>query len=246
MSMSAPAATPAAPTATPQEKQAVTPPALAPASAPAAPASAPAPAAGKPTIESLQAELAKARKEADDARVAAKGKVAKDAQTKQLLALAQAIGIEIPKGDDSSPEALQARLQAEIDGRSSDQAALQAERQSNAIKIAALTAGVPADKATYLDFLLKGNPAFTAMDTADPAYRTSVATLVQTLVAADPILKATPGGATRSGTENLGGAGVPGEVTQKAFNAMNVMERTKLFQTNPELFRRLQSGTAGS
>ncbi len=250
---------PAAPvggqTTTPQAQQGVTPPA-APA-APAAPATGAAPAPqqnqgqtapdpnGGIDIAALQAENARLKKEADDARVAAKGRVAKDAQTKQLLALAQAIGIELPESDDNSPEALQKKLEAEIQGRQTDQSALAQERRTTAIELAALQAGIPADKQGYLGFLLNSNEAFTKLDTSSADYKSSVAALVKTIATADPFFaQAAPGGTSRSGAEGHGGAGTPGEVSQEAFNQMGVMEKSALYQKNPELYARLVAGSA--
>lgn len=237
--------TPPAPTTTPNGQQA---------QPPAPPA--PAPNAGTTTtdagatqqvdVAALQAENARLAKEAADARVSAKAKVAADAQRAQLLAFAQAIGIELPQGDDNSPEALQAKLQAEVEGRQTDQTALATERQNTAIELAAFKHGIDEAKQGYLNFLLKGNPEFTNLDSKDPNYKTSVASLVETIKAADPFFAATPGGAARSGGEVLGGAGNPGEVSQDTFNSWGVMERTALFQKNPELYRRLEAGRSGS
>lgn len=196
-------------------------------------------------IAALQADNARLQKEAADARVAAKGRVAKDAQTSQLLALAKAIGIEIPESDDNTPEALQKKLEAEIAGRQTDQTALAEERRSTAIELAALSAGIPAEKQSYLGFLLNSNEAFTKLDTSSADYKTSVATLVKTIAAADPFFApATPGGTGRSGAEVHGGAGNVGEVSQDAFNKMGVMEKTALFQKNPELYQRLVAGSS--
>ena len=245
MSMPAPAA-PAptgseAPTTTPQ----------APAGTPAAPAAPAAPEQNQGTttldaagIAALQAENTRLAKEAADARVAAKAKVAKDAQTSQLIALAQAIGIELPSGDDNTPEALQAKLQKEIEGRQTDQSALAQERRSTAVELAALQAGIPADKQGYLGFLLNSNEAFTKLDSSSADYKTSVAALVKTIATADPFFAATPGGTARSGAEGHGGAGAPGEVSQEAFNQMGVMEKSALFTKNPELYNRLVTGSS--
>lgn len=201
---------------------------------------------GETTVDvaALQAENQRLAKEAADARVAAKGKVAKDAQTAQLLAFAEAIGIEIPKGDDNSPEALQARLQKEIEGRQTDQGALATERRTTAIELAALHAGIPIDKQGYLGFLLNGNEAFTKLDTSSADYKTSVAALVKTIATADPYFAAAPGGTARSGAEAHGGAGAAGEVSQETFNTMGVMEKSALYTKNPELYARLAAGSS--
>lgn len=221
--------------------------------APAAPATGAAPAPeqnqGTTTLDAagvaaLQAENARLAKEAADARVAAKGKVAKDAQTQQLLAFAKAIGIELPESDDNSPEALQKRLEAEVNGRQTDQSALQQERREAAVTIAALSSGIDPAKQGYLNFLLNGNEAFTKLDTSDPNYKTSVAELVKTISTADPFFAAAPGGTARSGAEVHGGAGAPGEVSQETFNQMGVMEKSALYTKNPELYARLAAGSA--
>ncbi len=248
MSMPGPAA-PAAPTSTEQgQQESVVPTPPATPGQPAAPA-APEQNQGTTTLDAagiaaLQAENARLQREANDARVRAKGAVADQAKRDQLLAFAQAIGIDIPKGDDNSVEALQAKLQQEVEGRQTDQGALSTERQTTAIELAAFRHGIPEDKQGYLNFLLKGNPEFTKLDSASPDYKTSVAKMVADLKAADPFFAAAPGGAARSGAEQFGGAGQPGEVTQDAFNAMGVMERTAVFQKNPELYQRLVAGSS--
>jgi hypothetical protein len=176
--------------------------------------------------------------------VKAKGAVAEGAKRDQLLAFAKAIGIELPEGDDNSPEALQRKLQQEVEGRQTDQTALQQERQDTAIELAALKHGIDDAKQGYLNFLLKGNPEFTKLDSKDPNYKTSVAALVETIKAADPFFAAAPGGTARSGAEVHGGAGNVGEVSQEAFNQMGVMEKSALYTKNPELYARLVAGSA--
>lgn len=196
-------------------------------------------------IAALQAENARLQKEANDARVRAKGAVAEGAKRDQLLAFAKAIGIELPETDDKSPEALQAKLQQELEGRQTDQSALQQERRDAAVQIAALTAGIDPAKQGYLNFLLGANEAFTKLDTSDPNYKTSVAELVKTISTADPFFAtAAPGGTSRSGAEVHGGAGNTGEVSQETFNQMGVMEKSALYTKNPELYARLVAGSA--
>ena len=225
-----------APTTTPDGQQVATPPA-------------PAPNAGETTLDAagiaaLQAENARLAKEAADARVKAKGAVAEGAKRDQLLAFAKAIGIELPETDDKSPEALQAKLQQELQGRQTDQTALQQERRDAAVQIAALTEGIPAEKQQYLGFLLNSNEAFTKLDSSSADYKASVAALVKTIATADPFFAtAAPGGTGRSGAEVHGGAGNAGEVTQAAFDAMGVMEKSALYTKNPELYNRL-AGTS--
>lgn len=223
-----------APTTTPEGQQVATPPA-------------PTQNQGETQVDvaALQAENARLAKEAADARVKAKGAVAEGAKRDQLLAFAKAIGIELPEGDDTSPEALQKKLEAEVQGRQQDQTALQRERQEAAVTIAALSAGIDPAKQGYLNFLLGSNEAFTKLDTSDPNYKTSVAELVKTISTADPFFAtAAPGGTSRSGAEVHGGAGNTGEVSQEAFNAMGVMEKSALYTKNPELYARLQAGSS--
>lgn len=196
-------------------------------------------------MAALQAENARLQREAEAARVKAKGAVAEGAKRDQLLAFAKAIGIELPESDDNSPEALQKRLEAEVAGRQTDQSALQQERRDAAVQIAALTAGIDPAKQGYLNFLLNGNEAFTKLDTSDPNYKTSVAEFVKTISAADPFFAAAaPGGTARSGAEVHGGAGNTGEVSQEAFNQMGVMEKSALYTKNPELYARLVAGSS--
>lgn len=250
MTNAAPAATAApaaatAPTSTEQQPPAGT---QAPAAA-ATPAAPTAPAATtdqQVDVAALQAENARLQKEAENARVAAKAKVANDAKRDQLLAVAAALGIDIPKGEEQTVESLQQKLTDEANARTGTEQALNAEKQARAIDRAAWTNQIAPEKAAYLNFLLGANPEFTKLDPASSDYQTSVSALVKTITDADPYFAATPGGAARSGAEAHGGAGAAGEVTPEAFNKMGAMERTKLFQTNPELFKRLSSGGTSS
>lgn len=201
-----------------------------------------APASKEPTIAELQAENKRLAKEAEDARVRAKGAVADGAKRDQLIALAAAIGIELPStGAEVTVDSLQQQLTEAMTGKQTTESENQKLQADKAIARAAWTNQVDPGKSTYLEFLLHSNPAFAALDQASADYQASVTELVKTITASDPIFAVSPGGAARSGGENFGGAGAPGEVTKAAFDQMNVMDKTKLFQTNPELFRRLQA-----
>ncbi|XAO35616.1 scaffolding protein [Microbacterium phage FireCastle] len=222
----------------------VTPPA--PVTDPAAP---PAPAAPAPltvtvdgkevNVTELLADRERLTREADAARVAAKAKVAKDAQKAQLLSVAEIAGIKIEKPDDETIESLTEKLVGKATvGDQSSAEAVKAKRDA-AVVSAAWKAGAPADKADYLNFKAAQDPELAKLDPSSADYQTSVDARIKAIVEGDPIFKATPGGAGRSGAETFGGAGGPEVVTQEAFDKMNVQEQTKLFQTNPDLFRRL-------
>lgn len=192
-----------------------------------------------PDVAALQAENERLKKEADNARVQAKAKVAQDAQRTQLLALAEAIGIELPKGEEETVDSLQTKLAAEANARKADLDQLAAAKRDHAVDRAAWTNQVPADKAEYLQFLLSKDAQFQGLDPNASDFQTSVETRVKALVNADPTFKATPGGATKSGSDTFSGAGGSGEVSQADFDKMSVMEQTNLYKTNPDLFARL-------
>lgn len=194
-------------------------------------------------IARLQAEVAKANKEAESARVNAKAKIANDAKKDQLLALAKAIGIEIPGAEEETVESLTKKL-TDANGKvTQTEEQTKALAQGRAIDRAAWANQVPIGHAGYLEYTLANNKDFQALDSTAADYQTKVTELVKGIVAADPIFKVTPGGTTRSGQEAPAGAGGPEVVTQEAFDKMDIQEQTKLYQTNPSLFARL-SGAA--
>lgn len=165
--------------------------------------------------------------------------MAQDAQRTQLFALAEAVGIELPKGEEQTVESLQAKLAEEANARKGDQDALSEARRSHAVDRAAWTNQVPADKAEYLSFLLSKDAEFQKLDTQASDFQTSVEARVKALVDADPTFKATPGGASKSGSDSFSGAGGTDSVTQEDFDKMSITEQTNLFKTNPDLFNRL-------
>ncbi|QGH80667.1 scaffolding protein [Microbacterium phage Zanella] len=218
--------------------------------APAAPVAPAAPAPTKVTIDGkevdvtqLLADNERFQREAENARVAAKAQVAKDAQKKQLLSVAELAGIKIENPDEETIESLTAKLAGKATAGDQNSAeAIKAKRDAAVVQ-AAWKAGAPADKAAYLNFLASTDAELAKLDPSAADYQTSVDTRIKALVDGDPIFKATPGGAGRSGAETFGGAGGPEVVTQEQFDAMNVQEQTKLYQTNPDLFRRLAEGS---
>ena len=77
-----------------------------------------------------------------------------------------------------------------------------------------------------------------ALDAASEDYRDQVAEAIKTAVSKNTTLRAGQV-QRRGGSENAGGAGDSGTVTQDQFDAMNIHQRTELFQTNPTLYRKL-------
>lgn len=190
-------------------------------------------------VAQLLADNAKYQREAEDARVAAKAKVANDAKKAQLLNVAELAGIKIEKPEEETIESLTQKLGAKINaGDQSSEQSIQAKREAALIE-AAWKANAPADKAAYLKYLASSDAELAKLDPSAADYQTNVDARVKALVDADPIFKATPGGATKSGPEGFGGAASQPEVTQEVFDKMNIQEQTKLYQTNPDLFRRL-------
>jgi len=202
------------------------------------------PADGGVDVAKLQAEVERYKREAEAARVKAKGAVADQAKRDQLLAFAQAIGIDLPKGQEETVESLQAKLQQEVTARQEDQTKVVQASKAQALVKAAWTNGVDPAKAEYLEFLVGKNPDYAQLDPSKGDFQTSVDAIVKSIVETDPTFKATPGGATKSGADGFGGAGPNGEVTQEAFDKMSIAEQTNLYRTNPALFNRL-SGVGG-
>lgn len=209
----------------------------------------PAPTAPAPTtvevngqqvdVTKLLEDNARFQREAENARVNAKSQVARDAQKRQLLSVAEIAGIKIEKPDEETVETLTQKLGAQAAlGDKGNEATTTAQRQA-ALATAAWKAGAPADKATYLGFLASQDAVLQALDPNAADYQTSVDARIKAIVDADPIFKATPGGTARSGSETFAGAGGAEVVTQEQFDKMNVQDQTKLYQTNPDLFRRL-------
>lgn len=212
---------------------------------PPAPAPAPAPAAtveidGKPVdVQKLLEENARYQREAENARVNARAKVAEDAKKEQLLSVAKIAGIEIKNPDDETVDTLTQKLAGQAASASSNDEATNTAKRQAALATAAWKAGAPADKATYLGFLASQDQALQALDPSAADYQTNVDAAVKRIVDADPIFKVTPGGAGRSGAEQFAGAGGTEAVTQEVFDKMTIQEQTNLFRTNPDLFRRL-------
>lgn len=195
-------------------------------------------------VAQLVADNERYKREADQARVNAKAQVAKDAQKKQLLSVAELAGIKIEDPEAETIETLTQKLAGKAtQGDQSAEQIAQAKRDAALVQ-AAWEAGAPADKATYLRFLASQDPELAKLDPSAADYQTSVNTRVKALVDADPIFKATPGGTTKSGAESFGGAGGPETVTQDVFDKMTIQEQTNLFRTNPDLFRRLSGQAA--
>ncbi|WKW85403.1 scaffolding protein [Microbacterium phage Milani] len=217
--------------------------------APAAPTAPAAPVAGEAPkvvidgkevdVAQLLADNAKFQREADAARVSAKAQVAKDAQKAQLLSVAKIAGIEIADEGAETIESLTEKLVGKATVGDQNTAEATKAKRDAAVVQAAWKAGAPADKADYLNFKAAQDPELAKLDPSAADYQTSVDARIKAIVDGDPIFKATPGGAGRSGAEGFSGAGGPEVVTQEAFDAMDVLEQTKLYQTNPELFRRL-------
>lgn len=194
-------------------------------------------------IARLTVERDTAKREAESARVSARAKVAEDAKKDQLLALAKAIGIDIPGADKETVESLTAKLTAANGETEESKAKALQTLQGRAIDRAAWANKVDIERAGYLEFLLSGNEAFGKLDANAPDYQAKVTELVKGIVTTDPIFKSSAGGAQRSGAEQFDGSNGTDAVTQEAFDKMSIQDQTKLYQTNPSLFNRL-SGAA--
>lgn len=170
----------------------------------------------------LQAEAAKGRL---NAKAAAKAAGEQD----MLAKVAQALGLA-PAEDAPTIEAVTSELQ-----QTREQAATAAK--DAALVRAALAARVDPSRLDYFEFLASKDPAYRDATPGSDDFTATIAATVKTIVSTDPTLTgAAP--ARRSGAEAYGGAS-GSEITQDAFTAMSMSERSKLYTTDPETYRRL-------
>lgn len=193
-------------------------------------------------IARLQSDVERLNREKEAVRIQKEGELKQEAQRKQLLAMAEVVGLEI---EDPSKETLQS-LQEKLTGKvlQGDQQSQQIndDLKSTKIELAVFKAAGPlnvdADKLTNRVSFVK------AMSTLDPSaadFDAKVKSAIEAEIQNDPTLKTGGAGAGASGAHQYGGAG-GGEITQEAFNKMGIAERTKLMQSNPALYERLANG----
>lgn len=194
-----------APTAAPAPPAADAPPA-----APPVAAAPPAAIAWDGKIESLPADVQKiitdARADAGKARTTAKQQAADAARTELLTTLApalKALGLDIPGGEQVTPEQLQKQLTDEATARASEAAATKNLQREHQVLLSAVTAG--ADHKRLLDsrsFLAK----VADLDPTAEDFPTLVENAVKKALTDDPTLKAARA-AGQSSVDHPGGSG---------------------------------------
>ncbi|MFD8151739.1 hypothetical protein ACFV28_13440 [Streptomyces sp. NPDC059720] len=181
-------------------------------------------------IARLEAELADARKEAGKSRTTAKQRAAEEARTE----LAQQIGRALGLVDDDTPP--------DPDQLAQQLAAEQAKARQTAVELAvfrtAPTAGADPDA------LLDSRAFADSVANLDPTDTDAIKNAITAAVEANPRLAAQQQapqqqgtGPARSGAEFTGGGG--SEVTPAQFAAMTYEQRTQLYQSDPDTYRRL-------
>lgn len=173
----------------------------------------------------VQKIVADARKEAGDARVAAKESAAKEARE----GLAQDIGrlLGLVEGDEKvDPDALTRQISAEQERTRA------AQRELAVYRGAAAAGGDP-------DALLDSNSFLRSIESVDPTDQAKIAAAIAEAVKNNGKLAAVQQGRvpSRSGADS-GGSGEQA-ISQKSFDQMSGQERNALFNSNPQLYRRL-------
>lgn len=173
------------------------------------------------------------QQENGSARIAAKDQAREDGARQAALALAKALGADIPDGAEVTLDTVQAELGTVTTAR--DKAT-----RDQAITEAAWTADVDRAKLGYLRYQLSEDTSLPAP--SDPSYPAKVSEAVAALVAADPTLRRS-GTVAAAGVENHGGANGNDSISAEQFAAMTLGERGQLFNTDPDAYARL-SGRA--
>ena len=163
------------------------------------------------------------RKEAGDARIQAKEQAAEEARQQLANEIGKALGLV--KGDEKvDPEKLAADLQA------SQLETLQAKRELAVYRGASAAGGDP-------DALLDSNSFLRSIESVDPTDTEKITAAIKEAVKNNSKLSMAP----RAGSKSGGDVGGSGEraINQEAFDKMSGAEKNQLFQSDPDLYRRL-------
>lgn len=154
------------------------------------------------------------------------------AQGETLGKLAAVFNPDAPAGDDPA-EALQT-ITAEAESLRTENTTLRAELAVHAV--AADNGGNPnalLDSRSFLNTLQ-------ALDATADDYRDQVAEAIKSAVESNANLSAAGPAPAKGGAPGAGqGSAGSGGVTQEQFDAMSIGERSQLFQTDPDTYRRL-------
>jgi len=207
----------------------VDPPAADPADPPADPADDPADESD-PRVKRANAQAAKYRTDLRTAQT----ELAE--QGKTLAALAAVFN---PGSTETDPVAQLEQITTEATGLRDENAQLRSE-----LLVFQLAGDHNANPTALLDSRAFANTLH-GLDPAAEDYRTQVADAIKAAVAGNATLQTAGQGPSRGGAAGAGqGAAQPaGAVTQEQFDGMGYADRSDLFRTNPDLYRRL-AGTA--
>lgn len=206
---------------------------------PETPAGPPAGETAEQKATRLEAEVARLNREKEDVRVQKKGEIADTATKKAVAALAKAVGIELPGGEELTVETLTEKLNEQT-GKTAE-----ATKEANATKIelavykSATPKGIDVDRLTDLKSF---DTATKDLDPADPSFEAKLTAAIDAAVKKDPSLKGRPGGGSqRSGAENFSGSGDSKPITKEDFAKMSIEDKTALFRSNRAEFDRLSA-----
>lgn len=186
-----------------------------------------------------QETIQRLEREKTDARVRKEGELKQNAKRDQLLNLAKALQVEGIDDKAETVESLTQKLTGRVAQGDSNAQAVEDARQARielAVLRSAVTAGANADKLTNLRSFER---ATRDLDPTAPDFATKVEAAIAAEVAKDPTL-AIREGANTSGAEHHGGSGGGSTtVTAEEFAKMTMLEKNRLFMTNPDEFKRL-------
>ena len=170
-----------------------------------------------------QSLIEETRREAGDARTNAKAQAAEEAKQELANEIGKALGLV--KGDEQAdPKQLAAQLKASQDETTD------ARRELAVYKNASKAGADP-------DALLDSNSFLRSIASVDPTDAEKITAAIKEAVKNNSKLSMAPRAGSRSGNDT-GGSG-EAAITKEAFDKMSGSEKNKLYQTDPDLFRRL-------
>lgn len=193
-------------------------------------------------VARLQADVQRLEREKQDARVKKEGELKKNAQKKQLLAMAEVVGVKVEDPDSETLESLQEKLTGKVLQGDQQTERVQQELKQAKIDLAVYRTAALADvrlDPSKLNDRLSFHKAVAELDPNDSDFETKLKAAMLKVAENDPTVRVS-GGTGKSGADQYGGAGGD-QITQEAFNKMGVAERTALLRSNPALYERLAS-----
>ncbi|WP_061960643.1 hypothetical protein [Demequina flava] len=177
------------------------------------------PSGAQDLIRQLRSENAQKRTKASEAETA---------QRDAVMALAKAVGLELPEGAETPDPAAMAQQLVDSQTEAKD-----AHIELEVYRTARDHGGDPARLTDSRTFLAK----VADLDPTDEDFTTQVTDAAKAAVTANPSLTAVQV-AGQSTVQHPGGSGEKA-ITVEQFKAMKPAERNELFQTDPDLYRQL-------